>query len=126
MERRTIAGETEQSAAAEIQSVLDDLHAADARFRATSRLVFSRPPYEIPAGHELPSTLGKAAASVGCRADPVGMSFWTDAAVLGRAGIPSVLFGPGGAGLHSREEFVNVSEVLSCRDALVRLAEAWL
>ena len=126
MERRTIAGETEQSAAAEIQSVLDVLQAADAEFRATSRLVFSRPPYEIPPGHELISTLGRAAASVGCRAEHVGMSFWTDAAVLGGAGIPSVLFGPGGAGLHSSEEFVNVNEVLSCRDALVRLAEAWL
>jgi acetylornithine deacetylase len=54
------------------------------------------------------------------------MSFWTDAAVLGAAGIPAVLFGPGGAGLHSTEEFVNVNEVLRCRDALVRLAEAWL
>jgi acetylornithine deacetylase len=126
MERRTIAGETEESAAAEIQSVLDALQTADAEFRATSRLVFSRPPYEIAPGHELTSMLSGAAASVGCRAEPVGMSFWTDAAILGGAGIPSVLFGPGGAGLHSSEEFVIVNEVLSCRDALVRLAEAWL
>ena len=37
------------------------------------------------------------------------MSFWTDAAVLGSAGIPSVLFGPGGAGLHSVEEYVEVA-----------------
>ena len=53
------------------------------------------------------------------------MSFWTDAAVLGDAGIPSVLFGPGGAGLHSTEEYVNVADVLACRDALARLAYAW-
>ena len=55
----------------------------------------------------------------------VGMSFWTDAAVLGSAGIPAVLFGPGGAGLHSVEEFVNVQDVLRCRDALAALARAW-
>jgi acetylornithine deacetylase len=54
------------------------------------------------------------------------MSFWTDAAVLAEAGIPSVLFGPGGAGLHSTDEYVNVADVLSCRDALVRLAEGWI
>jgi len=57
--------------------------------------------------------------------DFVGMSFWTDAAVLGSAGIPSVLFGPGGAGLHSTEEYVNVADVLACRDALVVLARDW-
>jgi acetylornithine deacetylase len=50
------------------------------------------------------------------------MSFWTDAAVLGGAGIPSVLFGPTGAGLHSVEEWVDLASVRQCRDALVGLA----
>ena len=50
------------------------------------------------------------------------MSFWTDAAVLGNAGIPAVLFGPGGAGLHSPEEYVLVHDLLACRDALATLA----
>ena len=54
-----------------------------------------------------------------------GMSFWTDAAVLGSAGIPSVLFGPGGAGLHSVEEYVEIEDVLRCRDVLADLARAW-
>ena len=53
------------------------------------------------------------------------MSFWTDAAVLGSAGIPSVLFGPGGAGLHSVEEYVEVQDVLRCRDTLAALARGW-
>ena len=53
------------------------------------------------------------------------MSFWTDAAVLGEAGIPSVLFGPGGAGLHSVEEYVEVQDVLTCRDILAALARGW-
>jgi acetylornithine deacetylase len=126
VERRTIAGETEQSAAAEVRSILQALQVEDPDFRASSRLVFSRPPYEIPRAHALTAALEAAAVSAGCPAERVGMSFWTDAAVLGASGIPSVLFGPGGAGLHSTEEFVNVNEVLRCRDALVRLAEAWL
>jgi acetylornithine deacetylase len=53
------------------------------------------------------------------------MSFWTDAAVLAGAGVPSVLFGPGGAGLHSIEEYVTVSDVVACRDALTLLAREW-
>jgi acetylornithine deacetylase len=54
-----------------------------------------------------------------------GTSFWTDAAILGGAGIPAVLFGPGGAGLHGTEEYVRVIDVLACRDALVALAQAF-
>jgi acetylornithine deacetylase len=50
------------------------------------------------------------------------MSFWTDAAILGDAGIPTVLFGPGGAGLHSVEEYVLVQDVEACRDVLAELA----
>ena len=53
------------------------------------------------------------------------MSFWTDAAVLGSAGIPSVVFGPGGAGLHSTEEYVRIDDVIACRDALAHLARAF-
>jgi acetylornithine deacetylase len=53
------------------------------------------------------------------------MSFWTDAAVLAAAGIPSVLFGPGGAGLHSTEEYVKIVEVTTCRDVLATLALEW-
>jgi acetylornithine deacetylase len=55
----------------------------------------------------------------------IGMSFWTDAAILGGAGIPSILFGPTGAGLHSVEEWVDVKSVLTCRDALVALTRDW-
>jgi acetylornithine deacetylase len=51
-----------------------------------------------------------------------GASFWTDAAILGHAGIPSVLFGPGGAGLHSTEEYVTIADVTECRDVLAGLA----
>ena len=83
--------------------------------------MFSRPAYEVPADHELPQTLAAALARAGGSRAIVGASFWTDAAVLGHAGIPSILFGPGGAGLHSTEEYVNVADVLVCRDALVEL-----
>ena len=41
------------------------------------------------------------------------MSFWTDAAILASAGMPSVLFGPGGAGLHSVEEYVTTDDVIA-------------
>ncbi|HSC29817.1 MAG TPA: ArgE/DapE family deacylase [Vicinamibacterales bacterium] len=125
MERRTVAGESERDALFEVQTILDGLRAADPEFDASAVLSFSRPPYELPAGHELPRTLAASAAAAGTDSTSVGMSFWTDAAILAGAGIPSVLFGPGGAGLHSAEEYVRIADVMACRDVLVRLAEAW-
>jgi acetylornithine deacetylase/succinyl-diaminopimelate desuccinylase family protein len=126
MERRTVAGETEQTAADEVSAILAGLRHDDPEFEATSTLVFARPPYEVPAGAGLPDAPARAAAGMGSRPVSIGMSFWTDAAILGGAGIPSVLFGPGGAGLHSTEEHVRVSDVLACRDAIAALAMEWL
>ena len=123
MERRTIAGESEDGAAREVRTILEALRGEDAEFRADARVTFSRPPYEIPQGHVLPAMLRQVLTGLGQATDEVGMSFWTDAAVLGAAGIPTVLFGPGGAGLHGREEYVTLSEVIACRDALAELAD---
>jgi acetylornithine deacetylase len=125
VERRTIAGEDGDSALHEMQQILDALAADDPEFEASARLNFSRPPYEVASDHALPVTLAAAAAAQSLDTRVVGMSFWTDAAVLAGAGIPSVLFGPGGAGLHSTGEYVNVADVLACRDTLARLAVDW-
>ncbi|TMA24574.1 MAG: M20/M25/M40 family metallo-hydrolase, partial [Deltaproteobacteria bacterium] len=106
----------------EVQSILDGLRLEDPTFRAAARAMFGRPAYELSAGHELPQTLAAVMRDRGAKPRIGGASFWTDAAVLGHAGIPSVLFGPGGAGLHSSEEYVEVEDVLRCRDVLAELA----
>jgi len=125
IERRTIPGEADGSAGREVSLILDRLKAADPEFRAESRTMFARAPYEIEAGHALPAALVRAAADTGTASATIGMSFWTDAAVLGAAGIPSVLFGPTGAGLHGLDEWVDVQSVLSCRGALINLVREW-
>jgi acetylornithine deacetylase len=125
LERRTVAGESGETCADEIEQILAALRDEDPEFDAAAKLTFSRPPYEIPAGHDLPGALTQAAEAAGAAPKRIGMSFWTDAAILGGSGIPSVLFGPGGAGLHSTEEYVDVADVITCRDALASLALAW-
>ena len=124
-ERRTLPGEPSDIARVEADAILAELKEEDAEFEAEARLVFGRSAYEIDAGSQLPTVLTEAARTAGCSASIAGMTFWTDAAILGAAGIPSVLFGPGGAGLHSIEEYVIVDDVCRCRDALVNLARAW-
>lgn len=125
VERRTISGESAESAGQEIATILDRLVNGDPEFAATWKAVFARPPYETPAGHGIIESLRICAQKWRIVADPVGMTFWTDAAILGGAGVPSVLFGPGGAGLHSTEEYVNIADVIACRDVLAQLAINW-
>jgi acetylornithine deacetylase len=121
MERRTRPDESQQRALDEIRDILERLRANDPTFYADMRSMFGRPAYEISADHPLPTLLSEALQSVGGTPRLEGATFWADSAVLGHAGIPSVLFGPGGAGLHSTEEYVNVADVLLCRDALVEM-----
>ena len=125
MERRTLPGEPEDIAATDVEAILDRLRKRDPDFRGSSRVTFARPPYEVPEGHALTTAVTAAAAGRGLKSGPAGMSFWTDAAILGGAGIPTLLFGPGGAGLHSVEEYVTAADVLKCRDVLADLALAW-
>jgi len=121
MERRSITGEDAGAALAEVEVILESLRREDHEFRSSARLLFDRRPYETPSGHFLLRDLQAALGSVGREAVFGGVSFWTDASVLGHAGIPSVVFGPGGAGLHSAEEYVKLDEVIACRDALADL-----
>jgi acetylornithine deacetylase len=127
LERRTVSGETHAAVTNEIEDIVARLRSADAEFEASVTPLFTRPPYEISSDHDLPRALALARQEQvpGAKLPFVGMSFWTDAAVLGSAGIPSVLFGPGGAGLHSIEEYVEVEDVLRCRDTLASLARGW-
>lgn len=118
LERRTVPGETADTFAREMDAILRALRQEDPELEASVELMFSRPPYEVSPDHDLPRALEAAAATAGVATSTIGMSFWTDAAILGSAGIPSVLFGPGGAGLHSPEEYVVVSDVINCRNTL--------
>ena len=117
-ERRTVSGEDDRVVVEEVDAILAALRAADAGFRGDVRLLTSRPPYRLDSNAPLPVALARSLKAHGLSADPVGMSFWTDAAILAGAGIPSVLFGPGGAGLHSVEEYVNLADLDRCRDVL--------
>jgi acetylornithine deacetylase/succinyl-diaminopimelate desuccinylase-like protein len=52
---------------------------------------------------------------------PAGVHYFSDAGVLGAAGIPSVLFGPGDiAQAHTEDEWVPLRQLEEAKDLLVR------
>jgi acetylornithine deacetylase len=125
LERRTVSGEDGAAALAEVHGVLAALKDADPEFLGSAMLAFSRPPYVLDPSAELPQLLDRVCRAAGIPTAFASMPFWTDAAILGGAGIPTVLFGPGGEGLHGHEEYVRLDEVVACRNALVALARAY-
>jgi acetylornithine deacetylase len=124
-ERRTTSAEPDGVALREIHDILRTLKEEDEEFDASAELILERSAFEIPSEHALPRLLRAAMIRVGRMPREGGVTFWTDAAILARAGIPTVIFGPGGAGLHGREEFVYVADVLACRDVLAELARVF-
>jgi acetylornithine deacetylase len=111
-ERRTIPGETREQVERELREVAGD---------GVLRMGFGREPFEAPHGHPF-TTLVSEVAEV---PDPIGVPFWTDAALIAEAGIPTVLFGPVGAGAHAAEEWVDLASLERVRDVALRAATEW-
>jgi len=122
-ERRTVPGETEAQATAEVQALIDRLAAADATFKATLKPFFQRQPFEVGADAAIVGTLEQAAGRrLGRQPAHIGQSFWTDAALLAEAGMETALIGPVGDGLHSAVEWVDVQSLIDMAYILAETA----
>jgi acetylornithine deacetylase len=115
-ERRTIPGERAAQVESEIQALLDR-----AGLRGTWRVVAARDPFEIAPEEEIARLVCAQAQAP----EPVGESFWTDAALIAAHGIPTVLFGPGGEGAHAAVEWVSIADLERCAEALLGVARAF-
>jgi acetylornithine deacetylase len=123
IERRTIPGETETLAIAEIQAIVDALTRTDPNFHATVRCFFSRDPFEVSPGAGIVRCLDRAAAKV--RGKPpkhIGDTPWMDAALLQAAGVETVVCGATGAGAHADEEWVDLESVVTLAEMLAETA----
>ena len=126
LERRLIPGEDAGVLDQELREIVSELSARDRDFRARIAVGYSARPLETPRETLIVRVLARCAGKVMGRDATLGMqSGWADAALLGEAGIPSVLFGPGGAGLHSAVEYVWLEEVRLCAEALAECARAF-
>jgi acetylornithine deacetylase len=85
--------------------------------------LFSRTAYEIDPAAEIVQTVQAAAQHVLSAAPEIyGEGWWMDSALLGEAGIDTVIIGPTGDGLHADEEWVDVESVIQLARILARSA----
>jgi acetylornithine deacetylase len=126
IERRSIPGETEAQAVAEIQQILDRLAADDPSFEGRARATLARDAFEVDADAPVVAAVADAARVILKRDPPtVGKPFWMDAALLAAAGIETVVFGAAGAGAHADEESVDLDSVVQLTRVLARTAVAY-
>lgn len=123
VERRTVPGETPQAVVAEMSALLDGLAAADGAFSAVLTPGLARDAYEVAQDEPIVGVLRRqAAAMLGYEPGTMGQTGWMDSALLGAAGIPTVIFGPGGEGAHAAVEWVDLDQVEQCSQILLATA----
>ena len=119
VERRTIPGETEESVRKEIDALLADCREKSPEFKADSDLFFYREPLEIDRDADIVRSLHKHILDVtGKPPEYNGSAGWMDSGILCKAGIPTVIFGPGGAGFHAAVEYADRGSLLQCTSIL--------
>jgi acetylornithine deacetylase len=97
------------------------LAAIAARAGAELRITYVGEPFENSPGSEIAQLVhGHAGTSF------VGMGYWADSALVAAAGVPTVLFGPAGAGAHAEDEWVEIASVERVRDVLVEAGRVFL
>ena len=109
VERRTIPGETAAEVAAQVEAV------------APARMTLWRDPFEVSEDEPVVQLLLRLRP----QARLYGDTPWMDAALTSAAGIPTVVFGPGGAGAHAIVEYSNLEEVAEAADILTAAAAQW-
>jgi acetylornithine deacetylase len=126
LERRLLPGEDAETFHHELQRIISELARRDPRFRAEHQLRYSAPALETRGDSAIVQILAGCVGRLTGREALFGaQSYWTDAALLNEAGIPSPLFGPGGEGLHSSVEYVRLEDVQQCADLLTECARTF-
>ncbi|KAG9553343.1 putative metallopeptidase, partial [Aureobasidium melanogenum] len=131
LEFRTVNDDsTSQSSAAivkDITNILDKLAATDKKFKfELPKVLFERKPL-LPMAKTHPLLVATAKAIADVRGEkevrPTAAKFWTDAALLSEAGIPSLVFGPTGEGLHGKDEWVDVESIMVVEQVMREVIE---
>ncbi len=123
IERRTVPGENAALVEEQVRACLAQIAAADPEFQATLELGLVREPFTIAAEHPLVQLLLRQISAAGHEPTLTGGTGWMDAALISDAGIPTVVFGPGGEGAHATEEWADLPSTARCAAVLLAVAE---
>jgi acetylornithine deacetylase len=127
IEHRLLPDETSDDLIGLWEATIGRLRAADPAFDAAVEVDFTRPGYEIDRSAPIVQTLSDAYRGV-VKAEPTysGMFAWLDSAILGRAGIPTAIYGPRGEGAHAAVEYVELASIHRCAAVIADAVTRWM
>lgn len=126
VERRSLPGETVKSVLGQLERACANVKARHPQLDVTMTMDSERHPSDVPTDAPIVKALSDATAAVGSRAPIAGVSYWSDAALLNDAGMPTVCYGPGDIALaHGAIEWIPVEEITRATDVLQRFLAAW-
>nr|WP_269440670.1 M20/M25/M40 family metallo-hydrolase [Micromonospora tarapacensis] len=128
LDRRWLPSERHDEVLAELRAIVADLRRTDPTVDATveemeGTATFVHTPLDCPPDNSYLRMLCGVAADP----EPVGLQFWTDAALLATAGIPAVVCGPGDiAQAHSLREWVALDQLHGAAKVYLAMAQRML
>lgn len=123
IERRTVPGEPVDSGLAEVQGLLDEMKREDPSVQAVASVSLRRDAWQFDSHAQSGVALAGALAEaldVTSRRVPAQVAFpyWMESALWEAAGVPTVVCGPAGGGLHAAQEWVELGQVRDYTEAL--------
>jgi len=115
IERRTLPGEDATAALSEVRDLVGTVAAGVPGLDSTVELVLARDAWQADASGPAAELMDLLAAELpAAQAAPPGRAgapYWTESALWQAAGIPAVVCGPAGGGLHAADEWVDLAQL---------------
>ena len=121
LERRSLPGETQAFLEQEISDLLGRIKVDN--FQANFRTILHREPFEVSEDTEIVRLLQRVMKQNNLSPKIDGAPYWMDSVLLAAKGIPTVIFGPSGGGMHAANEWVDVDSVRVCAEVLLEVVK---
>jgi acetylornithine deacetylase/succinyl-diaminopimelate desuccinylase-like protein len=131
LEFRTNPSQTSETVLRDLKTILQAIAETDDNFKFAEPVIeLERPAYRLALDDTDNASLMSSALSVaeevlGKTVKSESLPGWCDAALLYQAGIPTLILGPDGEGLHSKEEWVEVESIKKTEQFLDLLIERY-
>lgn len=113
IDRRMLPGETVDGVLKHYEELLRNLSLSEPTLQVTMETpMLIDEPWTVDLSHPIVKSARQVLNQLGLDSEPAGVPFGSDASKLGRAGIPTIIYGPGSIDqAHTADEFIRLAEV---------------